>query len=65
MYLRYTDMSRIKEKIYGNCLTHGYTEYYKNGKCKECVKYNAYWKRRYNREKYKDLNITAIDKESK
>ena len=30
---------REKEKIMKNCLHHGFTEFYKNGHCKECVKY--------------------------
>jgi hypothetical protein len=50
----------IKLKLYGYCLTHGYTEVYKNGHCKECVKYQRYWKRRYTMKKYKSLNITEI-----
>lgn len=34
-------MEHITETIvkYGYCLTHGWTPFYKNGKCKECVKY--------------------------
>ena len=52
----------INEKPMGFCNYHGYTEFYKNGKCRECVKYQRYWKRRYNHKKYGNLNITAIDK---
>ena len=32
--------------IYDFCLVHGFTEFYKNGHCKECVKYKRYWKRK-------------------
>lgn len=32
--------------IYDFCLVHGFTEFYKNGHCKECVKHKRYWKRK-------------------
>lgn len=53
---------KIKLKYFGNCLSHGYTEFYKNGKCKECMKYDKYWKKRFNLDKYKDLNVTEVQK---
>jgi len=32
------------------CLVHGITPHYKNGKCKECVKYQRYEARKRNKE---------------
>lgn len=47
-------MNNIEIKYYNNdkgiimgfCLHHGITEFYKNGKCKECVKYDKLCKLR-------------------
>lgn len=39
-----------KEKTFNFCIYHGYTEFYKNGHCKECVKYNRIRVAKINKE---------------
>ena len=52
----------MEEIIKRFCLTHGFTEFYKNGKCKECVKYQrleTYYKNREMKLRLeKTLNVT-------
>jgi hypothetical protein len=39
------------------CIHHGFTPFYKNGKCKECVKYQRIYTRMQNRINNSSLNL--------
>lgn len=43
-------MNNVIDVRMNYCIHHGFTAFYKNGKCKECVKYQRLQTRLYNRK---------------